>query len=209
MVDINSFDEQLRLQSLRSYNILDTAEERNFDDITELAASICNTPIALISFVDGDRQWFKSHYGLDTRQTDRCHSFCSHAIEHPEILMQIEDALEDPRFRDNVLVTGSPDIRFYAGMPLVNEKGYALGSICVIDHQPRKLNDAQQKALRTLACQVIDQLSLKKRVIELELAQKDNLTLKENNRKSQSSFKKRNRAVSCGYHPVSWPRVTY
>ncbi|SFT45789.1 PAS domain S-box-containing protein [Chryseobacterium formosense] len=189
MADINSLDEQLRLQSLRSYQILDSAEEKNFDDLTELAASICNTPIALISFVDADRQWFKSHYGLDTRQTDRCHSFCSHAIEHPDILMQVEDALADPRFRDNALVTGSPDIRFYAGMPLVDEQGYALGSICVIDHQPRKLNDAQQKALRTLARQVIDKLSLKKRVHELELAQKVNLILKENNRKSESSFK--------------------
>lgn len=83
MADINSLDEQLRLQSLRSYQILDSAEEKNFDDLTELAASICNTPIALISFVDADRQWFKSHHDRDTRQTNRCHSFCSHAIEHP------------------------------------------------------------------------------------------------------------------------------
>ncbi|MFL9833644.1 GAF domain-containing protein [Chryseobacterium terrae] len=115
---------------------MDSGEEEDFDDLTEIAASICNTPIALISFVDTNRQWFKSHFGIDTIQTDRCHSFCSHAIENPEALMEVENALEDVRFQNNALVTGSPDIRFYAGMPLVDEQGYALGSICVIDNKP-------------------------------------------------------------------------
>ncbi|KAA0129319.1 PAS domain S-box protein [Chryseobacterium sp. SN22] len=167
MSDINPSEEQKRLAALRSYHILDTAAEKDFDELTELAAAICNTPIALISLVDEDRQWFKSHHGMEARQTDRCHSFCSHAIEHPETLMQVEDAMQDPRFSDNPLVTGNPDIRFYAGMPLVDEKGYALGSLCVIDQKPGYLNEAQQKALRTLARQVIDKLSLRKRNIEL------------------------------------------
>lgn len=167
MSEINPSEEQERLAALRSYHILDTAAEKDFDDLTELAAAVCNTPIALISLVDEDRQWFKSHHGMEAQQTERCHSFCSHAIERPEILMQVEDAVHDPRFSDNPLVTGNPDIRFYAGMPLVDEKGYVLGSLCVIDQKPGHLNEAQQKALRTLARQVVDKLSLRKRNIEL------------------------------------------
>lgn len=167
MHDINPSEEQRRLDALHSYHILDTAAEKDFDDLTELAAAICNTPIALISLVDVDRQWFKSHYGMEAQQTDRCHSFCSHAIEQPDLLMQVEDASLDPRFSDNPLVTGNPDIRFYAGMPLVDENGYALGSLCVIDRKPCSLSEIQQKALRTLARQVIDKLSLRRKNIEL------------------------------------------
>jgi len=98
--------------------------------------------------------------GLNVDQTDRCHSFCSHAIQNPEQLMQVEDAQLDQRFHENPLVTGSPDIRFYAGMPLLDKDGFALGSLCVIDQKPRLLTQVQQKALRTLAQQVIDKLSL-------------------------------------------------
>lgn len=162
MAGINSSEEQKRLQALYSYHILDTAQDKDYDDVTTLAAAICNTPIALISFVDMDRQWFKSHYGLDVEQTDRCYSFCSHAIQNPENLMQIEDAQLDHRFQDNPLVTGSPNIRFYAGMPLVDNQGVALGTLCVIDQKPRYLTEIQQMALQTLAQQVIDKLSLKK-----------------------------------------------
>jgi len=136
MDDYNSINEQKRLEALYSYDILDTDTEKDFDDLTALAAAICDTPISLISFVDRDRQWFKSHHGLDARQTDRCHSFCSHAIQDPEHLMQVEDAQKDVRFQNNPLVTGSPDIRFYAGMPLLDRDGYALGSLCVIDQRP-------------------------------------------------------------------------
>lgn len=167
MPEINPSEEQKRLAALRSYHVLDTAAEKDFDDLTELAAAVCNTPIALISLVDEDRQWFKSHHGMEAQQTDRCYSFCSHAIEHPETLMQVEDATHDPRFYNNPLVTGNLDIRFYAGMPLIDEKGYALGSLCVIDQKPGYLNEARQKALRTLARQVVDKLSLRKRNIEL------------------------------------------
>lgn len=164
---MNFLNEQKRLEALRSYSILDTDEEADYDDLTEIAAAICDTPIALISFVDKDRQWFKSHYGLDVHQTERCHSFCSHAIQNPEKLMQVEDAQLDKRFHDNPLVTGSPDIRFYAGMPLLDKDGFALGSLCVIDQKPKLLTQIQQKALRTLAQQVIDKLSLRRNNKEL------------------------------------------
>jgi len=198
MSDINPSEEQKRLAALRSYNILDTAAEKDFDDLTELAAAICNTPIALISLVDENRQWFKSHHGMEARQTDRCYSFCSHAIEHPEALMQVEDARNDPRFHDNPLVTGNPDIRFYAGMPLVDETGYALGSLCVIDQKPGILNEIQQKALRTLARQVIDKLSLRKSNIRLLAA---NEQLEEANRhltEAEEKLKKANTELSEG-----------
>ena len=179
MSDINPSEEQKRLAALRSYHILDTASEQDFDDLTELAAAICNTPIALISLVDEDRQWFKSHHGIETRQTERCYSFCSHAIENPEILMQVEDASLDPRFHNNPLVTGNPDIRFYAGMPLLDDEGHALGSLCVIDQKPGHLNEVQQKALRTLARQVIDKLLLRRSNREMLIA---NEKLEQSNR---------------------------
>lgn len=181
MSDLNPLEEQKRLAALYSYHIVDTAQEKDYNDLTELAAAICDVPIALISFVDRDRQWFKSHYGLEVNETDRCHSFCSHAIRNPEAIMQVEDARNDPRFRDNVLVTGSPGIRFYAGMPLLDEEGYALGSLCVIDDKPRLLNDTQQRAIRALARQVTDKLSLRKSNADLrkanQLLQQANLDL--------------------------------
>lgn len=192
MADTNSPQEQKRLAALHAYHILDTGQEKDYNELTELAAAICDVPIALISFVDKDRQWFKSHYGLQVNETDRCHSFCSHAIERPEALMQVEDARHDPRFQDNLLVTGSPGIRFYAGMPLLDQEGYALGSLCVIDDKPRLLNDTQQRALRTLARQVIDKLSLRKSNADLrqanQLLQQANLDL----RKAEDELKKVN-----------------
>lgn len=198
MSDTNPSEEQKRLAALRSYHILDTAAEKDFDDLTELAAAICNTPIALISLVDEDRQWFKSHHGMEAQQTDRCYSFCSHAIENPENLMQVEDAIHDSRFYDNPLVTGNPDIRFYAGMPLVDENGFALGSLCVIDQKPGHLNEVQQKALRTLARQVIDKLSLRRSNIELLAA---NEKLEQANRhltETEEKLKKANTELSDG-----------
>ena len=188
---MNFLNEQKRLEALRSYRILDTDEESDYDDLTEIAAAICDTPIALISFVDKDRQWFKSHYGLDVDQTERCHSFCSHAIQDPERLMQIEDAQLDQRFHENPLVTGSPDIRFYAGMPLLDKDGFALGSLCVIDQKPRLLNQIQQKALRTLAQQVIDKLSLRRNNRELL---KINQQLTETNGKLRETEERLNKA---------------
>ncbi|MET1079830.1 MAG: ATP-binding protein [Pseudomonas sp.] len=151
-----------RLTALRGYELLDSLPEAMFDDITALAAQICGTPIALISLIDADRQWFKSRVGLDAPQTPRELAFCAHAINGEE-LFQVPNALEDPRFRDNPLVTGAPDIRFYAGMPLQDPAGFALGTLCVIDRIPHRLDEDQHRALASLGRQVM-------RLIELRLS---------------------------------------
>ena len=144
-------NEEERLASLRDYQILDTKPERIFDDITQLAASICGVPTALISLIDRDRQWFKSQKGLDgVKETSRDIAFCSHAILDTE-LMEVPDATQDSRFKDNPLVLGDPKIRFYAGNPLVNARGLALGTLCVIDSQPKQLSESQRAALRQLS----------------------------------------------------------
>lgn len=144
-------NEAERLQRLRRFGVLDTLPQEAFDHITALASAICDTPIALISLVDQDRQWFKSRVGLDATQTSREVAFCAHAIHEPEAVMVVEDATKDPRFQDNPLVTGQPDIRFYAGAPIVTGEGHALGTVCVIDPRSRSLSPAQQTALRSLA----------------------------------------------------------
>lgn len=147
-------NETRRLAALRRLRVLDTAPERSFDNVVALAAQICVVPIGLVSLVDADRQWFKAHLGLDVPQTGRAESFCAHAIQRPDELMVVEDALHDPRFADNPLVTGPPGIRFYAGAPVLTRDGLALGTVCVIDRVPRHLEDWQLAALRTLARQV-------------------------------------------------------
>lgn len=144
-------NEAARLERLRRFGVLDTLPQEAFDHITALASAICDTPIALISLVDQDRQWFKSRVGLDAEQTSREVAFCAHAIHEPGQVMVVEDATQDPRFHDNPLVTGQPDIRFYAGAPIVTDEGYALGTVCVIDQRSRGLSAAQQLALRSLA----------------------------------------------------------
>ncbi len=151
-----------RLSALQEYNILDTITEKEYDDITHLASVICNVPIALISFVDRDRQWFKSHKGLSASETDREYSFCAHAINTPDKAFIIPDAQNDERFRDNPLVTGDPNIVFYAGFPLVTEKGFSLGTICVIDSKTHELNEDQVKALEVLSGQVMKLLEMRK-----------------------------------------------
>ncbi|GHE35823.1 PAS domain S-box protein [Sphingobacterium griseoflavum] len=181
--------EQQRLAALKSYNILDTEIESDYEELTELAAAICGTPIALISLVDENRQWFKSHKGIDAKETERSASFCAHAILNPTELMQVEDANQDPRFWNNPLVTGDPHISFYAGMPLVDDDGFALGSLCVIDQQPRKLNDTQRNALQTLSKQVVNKLLLRKRLRELETANQNNIQLHEKSLASEHSLR--------------------
>lgn len=147
---ISAAGEAERLAALASYELLDTAAEEPFDALTRLAAQLCDAPTALISLVDERRQWFKSRAGLDVQETPRSQSFCAHAIAS-DSLMEVGDAREDPRFADNPLVVGPPCIRFYAGMPLVVKGGHRLGTLCVIDSRPRRLDAAQRRALEDLA----------------------------------------------------------
>ncbi|KYC40586.1 hypothetical protein WA1_26065 [Scytonema hofmannii PCC 7110] len=161
-------NELQRLAALRRYQILDTACEAAFDDLTRLAAQICGTPIALISLVDEYRQWFKAKVGLDVESTPRDIAFCSHAILQPNDILIVPDAQLDTRFATNPLVTSAPCIRFYAGAPLVTPEGYTLGTLCVIDFVPRQISSEQVEALRTLSRQVIAQLELRSNLDTLE-----------------------------------------
>ena len=165
---VHSEVEASRLRILQSYDVLDTAAEPAFDDITHLASTLCDTPIALISFVDAERQWFKSKFGLDVNQTDRRHAFCAHAIMEPDSIFVVRDALKDSRFADNPLVVGEPYIRFYAGAPIIVPSGYALGTVCVIDREPRELDEKLQRCLCALANQVATILEYRSLLAELD-----------------------------------------
>jgi anti-sigma regulatory factor (Ser/Thr protein kinase) len=162
-------DEAGRLKALRQYRILDTEPEQAFDDLTLIASQICGVPIALISLVDEDRQWFKSRVGIEARESSRSVSFCAHAILQDGIFT-IPDASKDERFRDNPFVTSNPGIRFYAGAPITTQEGYALGTLCVIDFVPRKLTGEQIHALEALERQVTAQLELRRNLDELRVA---------------------------------------
>jgi anti-sigma regulatory factor (Ser/Thr protein kinase) len=162
-------DEEARLAALRRYRILDTDPEQAFDDLTMLASHICGTPMALITLIDEDRQWFKSEVGVGIRQTERSIAFCTHAIQHPGV-MEVPDAREDDRFRHNPMVVGEPHIRFYAGAPLITPDGHALGTLCVVDTKPRRLTDEQTRALEALRRQAQAQLELRQNLLELEAA---------------------------------------
>jgi GAF domain-containing protein len=154
-------NEAQRLQALREYRILDTAAEQAYDDLTTLAAFVCRVPIATISLVDESRQWFKSRLGVTQTQTPRDIAFCAHAILQTEPMI-VRDALKDVRFADSPLVTRSPHIRFYAGFPLSNSDGFALGMLCAIDRRPRQLSTEQKKAMQALARQVMALLELRR-----------------------------------------------
>ncbi len=154
-------DESARIAELKSFRILDTSAEQSYDDITRLAAQICDTPIAMVSFVDTDRQWFKSRVGLKPTETTREIAFCAHAVMDSDEMLIVPDATADARFADNELVVSDPMIRFYAGVPLATESGHAIGTLCVMDHKPRSLTEQQRQALEALARQVMTQLSLR------------------------------------------------
>ncbi len=159
-------NEVKRLNVLWQYEVLDTVPEEIFDDLTELAADICETPVALISLVDEDRQWFMSRVGVNVTETPRHMSFCSHAILSDSLFI-VPDATKDERFKNHLLVMNEPKIRFYAGAPLITPDGHALGTICVMDKVPRTLRPQQQEALRVLAHHVVTQLELRRHAREL------------------------------------------
>ena len=155
-------NEKERIAELKKYNLLDTLSENDFDNITALIAAICEVPISLITLLDSDRNFFKSHFGLDFNQSPRNISFCGHAILQEEEIFIVEDSTKDERFKDNPLVTEMKAI-FYAGVPLVSNNGFKLGSLCVFDHKPRKLSKVQITSLKALAKQVVILFELQKK----------------------------------------------
>jgi diguanylate cyclase (GGDEF)-like protein len=170
-------NEAERLAALRSYEVLDTTCEAAFDNIAEMAAQLTGCPMSMVSLIDGERQWFKAKIGIDNTQTPREHAFCAHAIANPSEPLIVKNALHDHRFADNPLVLGAPAIRFYAGMPLVNPQGAALGTLCVIDREPRELSPTQSQTLRRLADAVMTTLELRRAMIVVrDMALVDSLT---------------------------------
>ena len=169
---ILSKDDAARVSALQKYAILDSEPEQAFDDLTLLASYVCKTPIALISLIDEDRQWFKSKVGISATETSRDIAFCSTAIQQPDVLV-VPDTLQDERFRTNPLVVSEPNIRFYAGAPLINEDGYALGTLCVVDRTPRNLAPEQEAALKALSRLVLMQLEFRRNLILLKEALND------------------------------------
>lgn len=156
-------NEPERLSALYEYDLLDSLAEKEYDDITRIASSICNMPIALITLIDNERQWFKSKIGIDGTDTHRDHAFCAHAILKPEEMFIVNDATADERFHDNPYVTGDPYVGFYAGVPLLNESGFPLGTLCVLDNKPNAISDSQKETLRALARQVMAYFELRKK----------------------------------------------
>jgi len=160
-------DEEDRLRKLYDLDILDTLEEQAYDDLTMLAAEICKTPIALVSLIDRDRQWFKSHYGLGARETPRGYAFCAHAILQDDVFV-VEDSSKDERFFDNPLAINAPHVKFYAGAPLIMSDNTRLGTLCVIGNEERSISPAQKQSLAALARQVVSQLELRLKIKELK-----------------------------------------
>jgi PAS domain S-box-containing protein len=182
-------NEAVRLQALQRYNVLDTPPEADFDDMARLAAEMCGTPIALISLVDAHRQWFKSRIGVEDSETPRDVAFCAHGILEPDDLFVVADAGDDQRFHDNPLVIGEPQVRFYAGAPLVTPQQQAVGMLCVMDHTPRSLTPTQLDALRVLGRQVVIQLEQRLKIKALETAIAERERAETNLRQSEQRYR--------------------
>lgn len=170
-------NESSRIADLYDYNILDSLPEKEYNDIVKIANEICHVPMSIISLVDKDRQWFKAKVGLSPDQAGREVAFCAHAILNPGELMEVEDPYLDERFHDNPLVTGEPFVGFYAGVPLVNDNGSAIGTLCVLDTKPNKLNEGQRSSLKALARQVMILLEIRKQNKELDRQKAELLAL--------------------------------
>lgn len=190
-------NEKKRLEVLWQYDVLDTVPEEVFDDLADLAASICEAPVALITLVDEKRQWFKSKTGISVSETSRDVSFCGHAILQHELFI-VPDATKDNRFADNPLVTSEPKIRFYAGAPLFTPDGYALGTLCVIDKVARTLRPDQKRALEILSRHVMTQLELRRHALELAKTYTERDNIRKDLKKVQSELARVKRAVGGG-----------
>jgi diguanylate cyclase (GGDEF)-like protein len=190
MIAPKPLDEEARLTALAETGLLDTPPEPDFDQIVKLAALVCEMPISLITLVDEDRQWFKSNVGFGLPETSRDVAFCAHAILQPDMFL-VPDAVLDPRFAQNPLVTGDPSIRFYAGIPLAAE-GHNIGTLCVIDREPRKLTTTQESALRVLANQVMTQIELRRQLLALQVAVTERDRVTRELRHSQGELTKAN-----------------
>lgn len=197
-------NENLRLQELYEYQILDTPEEKDFDDIVKLASEICKVPMSLITLIDMDRQWFKAKIGIEGTQTTRDEAFCAHAILDNNPLI-VKDAKKDERFFDNPNVLNDPNVRFYCGFPLITPKGFKLGTLCVIDSKPRTINDFQKRALTILSQQVVDKLELRLKMNELKSVYK---TLDEKNKKLEQLHQSNSKLLSIIGHDLKSPVAT-
>jgi len=188
-------NEKERLRELASYSIMDTLSEEEYDNLTAIASTICNTSISLVSLIDDTRQWFKSHHGLDATETPKEYAFCGHAINDPQNVLIVNDSREDERFFDNPLVEGDPYVIFYAGVPLVSQAGLPLGTLCVIDNEPKTLSQDQIASLKALANQVIKLLELRK----------SNLLLEENEKRLNQKNKELERFAFIAAHDLKSP----
>ncbi|MCB0832432.1 MAG: PAS domain S-box protein [Bacteroidetes bacterium] len=167
MNNIKSSGEEIRLQRLQEYQILDTVNEKPFDDLTSLASYICECPVAMINMIDSNRQWTKSAVGFEVYEVPRNQAICAYTVQSGEVLL-VEDLSKDPRFMENPYVKNIPGARFYCGVPICSYDGLALGSLCVLDTKPRSLTDPQMHSLKILALQVRDQMELRRSLRELQ-----------------------------------------